>query len=197
MLTNELAKPVAYRKQVAEKLGYDFKKLDTVKFEPLSDAKKASLLNAPIAALTVPIHLSPSRLINGQSNLELFSSMMVDPANPAGSGMALFSSAYPGVLFPTAQVAFPRIAKGKMHLVEFHVELYSNVTYHFRVFQYPLGDFQDISVQGPKTETLVALVQPVDQIEGNLELGASIDQHNTLNDDAGWSLHSVSITTTS
>ena len=71
-----------------------------------------------------------------------------------------------------------------------------NATYNFRVFQYPLGDFQDVSVQGPKTTTLVALVPPIDEISGSLELGASIQNRNGTNVNVGWVLHSVRITTT-
>lgn len=63
--------------------------------------------------------------------------------------------------------------------------------------EFPLGDFQDISIQGPKTETLVALVPPVDEIRGALKIGASVQHRNTGNDFAGWIMHSVSITATS
>jgi hypothetical protein len=122
--------------------------------------------------------------------------MMVDPKFPTGSGQALYSSAYPGGVFPGAQVAFPRIKTGKKHLVEFNVLLNSNVTYNFRVFQYPLGGFQDVSIPGPKSETLVSLVPPVDEIDGDLELGAAIQQRDTVSESAGWVLHSVRITTT-
>ena len=60
--------------------------------------------------------------------------------------------------------------------------------------EFSLGDFQDISVQETKTETLVALVPPVDEIGGALEIGASVQDRNTVNDFAAWILHSVSIT---
>lgn len=196
MLTKESSKVAVERNEVIAKTGYDVKKFGKVKVQPLSDARKAQLLNVPVAALKLPIVLSPSRPLKGESSLTLFSSIMVDPTYPAESGEALYTSAYQGAVFPGAQVAFPRIKKGKMHLVEFNLVLNMDITYHFRVFQYPLADFQDISVKGPAIETLVALVPPVDEIDGDLELGASIQQRNTVNDNAGWALYSVSITTT-
>jgi hypothetical protein len=196
MPTKELSKITVRRNEVITKLGFDGKKIESLKFESVSNARRAQLLKVPVASLKTPIVLSPASLIKGKSNLELFSSMMVDPTWPSSTGQALFSSAYPGVLFPEVQVAFPRIKTGKMHLVEFNVVLYGNVTYKFRVFEYPLADFQDVSVPGPKAETLLALVPPVDEITGDLELGASIQQRNTVSDNAGWVLHSVVITTT-
>lgn len=84
--------------------------------------------------------------------------------------------------------------KGHQHLVEFYVSLDMNVAYKFRVFTYPLGDFHDIVIQGPKPSTVMtAIAPPVDQISGTLSLGASIQQRNSVADNAGWSLQSVQV----
>ncbi len=170
---------IVQRKEALIKMGFDVKKLDRATPRTLTDAQRAKLLEVKVAELKSPFLLTPAKPKNGKSHLTLYSSMMVYPIYPADSGEALFSSMFQGAVFPGAQVSFPRLKTGKMHLVEFNVALNMNLTYKFRVFQYPLGDFQDISIQGPKTTTLTALVPPVDQISGNLELGASIQNRNT------------------
>ncbi|HEX6181493.1 MAG TPA: hypothetical protein VFZ47_09610, partial [Chitinophagaceae bacterium] len=149
-----------------------------------------------VAQLKTPIVLAPAAPVKGKSNLTIYTSLMVYPKFPAGTGQALFHSAVQWPTFPGAQVEFPRIKKGKKHLVEFNVQLNMAVTYHFRIFEYPLANFKDVSIVGPKTDTLVALVPPVDEIDGDLMLGASIQQRNSENDAAGWALYSVRITTT-
>lgn len=178
--------------------GITTRQLRSTKITPISNAARAKLLGIPAAAITVvaaPIVLSPAKPIKGTSDLTIFSTMMVDPTWPAASGQALFSSAYPSAVDPGAQVAFNRIKKGKNHLVEFYVTLNMNTAYKFRVFTYPLGDFVDVTIQGPKSTVITALAPPVDQIAGTLELGASIQQRNTVADNAGWSLQSVQINT--
>ena len=196
MPTRKISGAITQRNELLTTFGFTARKLETAKPKFLSEAQQAKLLGAVQAQLKTPIVLSPAKPIKGKSMLTIFTSLMVDPKYPDGVGQALFSSAFPGAVFAGAQVAFPRIKTGKMHLVEFNVVLNMNVVYQFRVFQFPLGDFQDISVQGPKTTTLVALVPPVDEITGSLELGASIQNRNGSNDNAGWVLHSVRITTT-
>lgn len=196
MPTKQINLAVEKRNELLQKFGFTPRKLETSKPKYLSEAQQAKLLGSLTAELKTPIILSPAKPIKGKSTLTIFTSLMVDPKWPAGIGQALFSSAYPGAVFAGGQVAFPRIKTGKMHLVEFNVVLNMNVAYNFRVFQYPLGDFQDITIQGPKTTTLTALVPPVDEISGSLELGASIQNRNSKNDNAGWVLHSVRITTT-
>jgi len=100
-----------------------------------------------------------------------------------------------GATFPGVQVAFPRIKKGKLHLVEFHVQLNTSTKYKFRVFEYPLGDFTDIEIQGPKSDIIVALCPPVDEIPGKLELGAAIQHRNPASQSAGWNFFQVKVST--
>ena len=71
-----------------------------------------------------------------------------------------------------------------------------DTTYKFRIFDFPMGNFKDVSIQGPKTDTLVALVPAIDELDGEVMFGASIQQRNGENDDAGWALYSVRISTT-
>jgi hypothetical protein len=181
---------------VAAKLGTTVKSLHSTKVAALTNAARAKLLGISAGGLVLvprPIVLSPAKPLVGTSSLTLFTSLMVYPLWPANVGEALFSSRYPGAVDQGAQVAFMRIKKGHTHLVEFHVTLNMNVPYQFRVFTYPLGDFVDVTIQGPKTTVIAALAPPVDQISGPLELGASIQQRNSVQDDAGWSLQTVEI----
>jgi hypothetical protein len=183
---------------LATKFGVTLKRLRATKITALTATQRAKLLGVAVGdlvAVVTPIVLSPAKPIKGASNLTLFSSMMVDPTWPVGSGQALFSSAYPGAVDQGAQVAFNRVKKGHTHLVEFHVTLNMSVAYKFRVFTYPLAQFVDVTIQGPTTTTIPALAPPVDQISGTLELGASIQQRNSKADNAGWSLQSVEINT--
>jgi hypothetical protein len=196
MPSKKISAAITRRNELVTQFGFTPRKLETTKPKFLSEAQQAKLLGVVQAQLKTPIVLSPAKPVKGKSIITIHSTLMVYPKYPDGVGQALFSSAYPGAVFSSVQVEFPRIKTGKMHLVEFNVVLYSNATYHFRVFQYPLGDFQDVSVQGPKTTTLVALVPPIDEISGSLELGASIDNRNDSNDNVGWAFHSVRITTT-
>lgn len=191
-----LSKAVVARNDVISKLGVEPRKLDNAKAKTLTDIQRAKFLDVTLAQIKTPIVLAPAAPVKGNSNLTIYTSLMVYPKFPVGTGQALFHSAVQWPVFPGAQVEFPRIKKGKKHLVEFNVQLNMNITYKFRIFEYPLGNFQDVSIQGPKTDTLVALVPPVDEIDGNLMLGASIQQRNSENEEAGWALYSVRITTT-
>jgi len=197
MPPKKLSEAVVQRNDVISKLGFDAKKLQKTKVKALTDVQKAKMLEVSISKLKTPIVLTPAAPLKGKSYLTLYSSMMVYPIWPAGTGEALFSSSFQGAVFPGAQVEFPRIKKGTNHLVEFNVQLNMNVVYKFRIFHFPLGGFQDIQIQGPKTDTLVILAPPIDEISGDLELGASIQQRNSANDNAGWALFSVRVTTTS
>lgn len=196
MAKAKLSKADLDRNEVVTKLGIEPRKFETAKVKALTDVQKAKLLEVTVAQLKTPIVLAPAAPVKGKSNLTIYTSLMVYPKFPAGTGQALFHSAVQWPTFPGAQVEFPRIKKGKKHLVEFNVQLNMAVTYHFRIFEYPLANFKDVSIVGPTTDTLVALVPPVDEIDGDLMLGASIQQRNSENDAAGWALYSVRITTT-
>lgn len=183
---------------IATNLGVTAAKLRSTKITALTDAQRAKLLGVAtggLVAVATPIVLSPAKPIKGASSLTIFSSMMVDPTWPAAVGQALFSSAFPGAVDQGAQVAFNRVKRGHTHLVEFHVTLNMSVAYKFRVFTYPLGEFVDVTIQGPKTTTIAALAPPVDEISGTVELGAALQQRNTKADNAGWSLQSVEVNT--
>ncbi|MEP6729409.1 MAG: hypothetical protein ABJE10_02170 [bacterium] len=184
--------------QVVSQAGITAKQLRSTKIKLMTDVQRARVIGVAtggLVALKVPIVLSPAAPIKGTSDMELFSAMLVDPTWPAGSGQALFSSGFPAGVAPGVQVAFNRVKTGKTHLVEFYVTLNMNVAYRFRVFTFPLGDFVDVTIQGPKTTVIAALAPPVDQISGTLELGASIMQLNSVSDDAGWSCQSVQVNT--
>jgi hypothetical protein len=185
---------------LAAKLGMTTRQLRSAKVTAMTDAQRAKLLGVTASTLGLvrtPIVLAPAAPIKGASRLTIFTALMVDPTWPAGSGQALFSSAYPGAVDSGVQVAFPRIKKGRLHLVEFYVSLPTSVAYKFRVFTYPLGEFQDVTIQGPKASTVIpALVPPVDEIDGTPELGAAIQLRNTKADGAGWGFQSAQVNAT-
>lgn len=188
---------LATETELVSRFGITTRQLRATRLTPISDAQRARLIGVKPGDLTMvatPIALSPAKPIKGKSTLTLFTAMMVDPTWPVGSGQALFSSRFPGAVFAGAQVAFMRVKKGKQHLVEFYVTLNMNVAYRFRVFTFPLGEFQDVTIQGPKASTVItALAPPVDEISGALELGALLQQRNGPEEDAGWSLQSVQV----
>jgi hypothetical protein len=200
MATRKAATPapkLATETELVSRFGITAKQLRSTRLTPISDARRARIVGVRPGDLTMvatPLALSPAKPIKGKSSLTLFTAMMVDPTWPAGSGQALFSSAFPGAVFAGAQVAFMRVKKGKQHLVEFYVSLNMNVAYRFRVFTFPLGDFQDVTIQGPKPSTVItALAPPIDEISGALELGALLQHRNEQIDNAGWSLQSVQV----
>jgi hypothetical protein len=187
------------RLEVIEKLGIAASALKRAKPKSLTNPQRARLLGVPVDKLVLPGLLTPAAPITpitAKSSLLLFSCMMMDPTFPAGSGQALFSSQYQGATSPGAQVAFPRVKTGAMHLVEFHVTLFGTMTYTFRVFRYPLGKFEDVSIPGGQSQVIAALVEPLDEIAGDLQLGAAIQQRNQASEAAGWTLHSVTLSTT-
>lgn len=196
MATSKLSRAIVDRNDVVTKLGFEPRKLDNAKVRTLTDVQRAKHLDVAVSLLKSPIVLSPAVPVKGKSTLTIYTSLMVYPKFPEGVGQALFHSGIQWPVFPGAQVEFPRIKKGKKHLVEFNVQLNMDITYKFRIFEYPMGTFKDVSIQGPKTETLVALIPPIDEIDGDFSFGASIQQRNSEADAAGWALYSVRITTT-
>ncbi len=173
-----------------KKLGFDPSVLSTLKPARLTDAATAKLLGVRTTSLTTAVTLSPNKPRAGKKYLSMYSAMMV-LANPLESNnIALFSSAFPTAVSPSVQVEFDAITAGKKHLVEFNITLNeSSKVYKFRVFQYPTGTFQDLSVSG--SQAITVLINP----ESNISTyGAEIMQLNTKAEACGWMLHSVKIT---
>ncbi|HEX5758356.1 MAG TPA: hypothetical protein VF121_04125 [Thermoanaerobaculia bacterium] len=197
MPRQDLTRAAADRRKAIEAIGTTEGKLRRIKPRVLSDAQRASALGATVSLLRAPVTLTPAQPKKGKSALTLHSCMMSYPVQPAATGMALFSSLFQGAVFPGCQVEFMRIKKGRLHLVEFHVVLHSSVTYKFRIFTYPLAEFQDVAIPGGGSKILTALAPPVDEISGDLELGAAVQQRNSVEEAAGWTLHSVRVSTTS
>jgi hypothetical protein len=190
--------PVAApRTQALRKLGIDTRRMAAAKPRFMTDLQRAKALKVEVDALKLPIVLSPARMVSGNAHLTLFSAGMVETTWPEGSGQALFSSSMQGASFPGAQIAFPRTKKGKHYLVEFSVVLFGPQTFNFRVFDYPLGGYQDVALPGNRADILTVLVPPIDSISGALEFGAGIQQRDPASEAAGWALYSVRVSTTS
>ena len=172
-----------------KKSGFDSKNLATLKPKMLTDVEIAKKLGVVATALSSAITLSPNKPRSGKNFLSFYSAMIVI-ANPAASNnIALFSSAFPAVSYPSVQVEFSAIKPGKKHLVEFNISLNEPAkVYKFRIFQYPTATFQDISISGSQVISLV--IQPIADFSN---YGASIDQRNTKAEACGWIFHSVKI----
>ncbi len=184
----------AQRADATKAMGFKKKPVATLK--ELTVAQRAKHLAGVVAKVKTPIALNPAHPIQGESFITIFGPLMVTPEWPAGTGNAGYNPMFSvGATFPGVQVAFPRIQKGKLHLVEFHVQLNMSIKYKFRVFEYPLGDYADIELQGPKSDIIIALVPPVDEISGDLELGAAVQQRNSESQAAGWNFYQVKIST--
>jgi hypothetical protein len=173
-----------------KKLGFDPATLETLKPMRLTDAATAKQLGVRSGSLTTAFTLSPNKPRAGKKFLSMYSAMMV-LANPLETNnIALFSSAFPTAVSPAVQVAFDAIKAGKKHLVEFNISLNEpGKVYKFRVFQYPTGAFQDLSISS--SQAITVLVNPEDNISS---YGAEIMQLNTKAEACGWIFHSVKIT---
>lgn len=189
MSKTETVESHATRAEILKKISLDPRQLENVRIRGLSKAEKARLLEVDLRDLTAIVQLTPKRPQTASGFLDFHSPMMVsaDPDHP----FALFHPQFKGVTFPGAQVEFPQIKQGKKHLVEFHIELHNpSLTYKFRVFQYPMGSFQDVSLQDG--QVITSLVSFPASFSG--AYGAAIQQRNEPTEHAGWSLHRVTIT---
>ena len=120
----------------------------------------------------------------------MYSAMMVLAGPAASLNIAIFSSAFPTAVSPDVQVEFDAITVGKKHLVEFNISLNEpNKVYKFRVFQYPTGTTQDISISGSQVISVL-----VNASSNTSSFGAEIMQLNTKAEACGWVFHSVKIT---
>jgi len=176
-----------------KKFKIDVAALSSLKPAKLTDVAIAKQLGVRTGLLSTAVTLSPNKPRTGKKFLSMYSAMMVlaDPA--ASNNIAPFSSAFPGVVYPSVQVEFDPITTGKKHLVEFTISLNEpQKVYKFRVFQYPLATFQDISISG--SQVISVLINP----EANINsYGAEIMQQNTKAESCGWIFHSVKITSIS
>jgi hypothetical protein len=177
--------------KVIERVGLTRRNFERIKVKELTDNQRAKILKVTLSALTGPIVLTAGKPRSGKNFLTFFSAMMVSADPQANGDFALFSSAFLGVTNPSVQLEFEPIKQNAQHLVEFNVTLNDpSKTYKFRVFQYPLDAFQDISPSG--SQVITALIPPIADFSG--PYGASITQQNKANENAGWVLHSVRIT---
>ncbi len=176
-----------------KKFNLDVGGLSTLKPARLTEIAIAKKLGVRPDLLSSAVTLSPNKPRKGKKFLSMYSAMMVlaDPA--ASNNIALFSSAFPTAVNPGLQVEFDPITTGKKHLVEFNISLNEpGKVYKFRVFQYPLASFQDISISG--SQVISVLIKP----EANINsYGAQIIQLNTKAESCGWIFHSVKITSIS
>ncbi|MES2777171.1 MAG: hypothetical protein V4722_23545 [Bacteroidota bacterium] len=172
-----------------KKIGFDSKRLVTLKPTILTNLEIAKKLGVRPEALSTSVTLSPNKPRTGKNFLSMYAAMMVI-ANPAASNnIALFSSAFPSAVNPGVQVEFEAIKSGKKHLVEFNISLNEpEKVYKFRVFQYPTATFQDISISGSQ---VISVLIPASA--GISSYGASISQQNTKAEACGWIFHSLKI----
>ncbi|GAB3224977.1 hypothetical protein [Spirosoma arcticum] len=161
------------------------------KTRDLTLTQRAKYFKVEPKDLTIfPLTLTPGVPRIQQNNLSFFSAIMLLTETAASNNLALFSSAYPTGGNPSVQVEFKQIKPGKAHLVEFNVSLVNEaIPYKFRVFQYPLATFQDITLT--KQQIIAVFIPGIPGFTGTL--GASIDQTNTKNDNASWMFRSVRI----
>jgi hypothetical protein len=175
--------------ETLRKLKVDDATLRNLKPTTLSDREITKALGSKMTAVITSVTLSPNKPRTGKKFLSFYSAVMVlaDPA--VSNNIALFSSAYPGVVNPGLQVSFDAIKPGKKHLVEFNITLNEPAkVYKFRVFNYPLATFQDISISGSQ---VISVLVPA--AAGITSYGAAITQLNTKAEACGWIFHSLKI----
>jgi len=172
------------------KLGLSPSFLKDLKPVTLSDLEIAKKLDIGVFTAVTSVTLSPNKPMSGKNFLTMHAPIMV-MANPlASNNIALFSSAFPSVNNPSVDVEFAAIKAGKKHLVEFNITLNEpSKTYKFRLFQYPTGTHQDISISGSQ---IISIVVPA-IADYAFTYGAAINQLNTKAEACGWILHSVKI----
>jgi hypothetical protein len=149
----------------------------------------------PIHTLHLPWQVTPIEPTQKGANLDIFQALMVLTDQPAPTGLALFSSQQQWPVYPAVQIAFPRLQMGESYLVEFHLYLISDTTYQFRVFDFPLDGYEDISIPGGQSHIVTHLVPPADSIpeEDNLYFGAMLQQRNPEEDQAAWYFYAAQI----
>jgi hypothetical protein len=147
------------------------------KTRDLTTAQRARYFKVEPKDLTLlPLTLTPGVPRIQQNHLTFFSAILLDTELAASNNFALFSSAYPTSGSPSVQVEFKQIKPSKAHLVEFNVSLNNEaIPYKFRVFQYPMGTFQDITLT--KQQIIAVFIPGIPGFTG--KLGASIDQTNS------------------
>lgn len=156
----------------------------------LTDIESARKLGVTVRDLDMPLVLSPNKPLVNKSFLSFYSPMMLlaDPRDT--NNIALFSSAYPAVSYPTVQVGFFALKPGKKHLVEFNITINEpSKVYKFRVFKYP-GNYQDISISTSQSIDVIMDTTP----DATYSYGVSIAQQNSKAEACGWIFHSVKIT---
>lgn len=184
----------AARLSTLEKLGLTEKRLSGLKVRELTDNQRIKIIGPDLKLASSSITLTPGKPRIGKSHLTFLTPVLVLTEELESNNVALFTSSVPGPTFPSVQIEFPQIKKNKPHLVEFNVSLFEkSKTYKFRVFHFPLAGFQDISLT--QTQVITALVPAIPNFSG--DLGASIQQRNTVGENIGWSLHSVRVTSVS
>jgi hypothetical protein len=150
-----------------------------------------------IPKLHLPMQLTPAIPKQNGAYLDMYQALMVLSEQPVATGMGLFSSQMQWPVYPEVSASFPRQHLGESYLIEFHVELIkAGTTYSFRIFDWPLEGFEDVSVPGGGTQVFTHLVPPVDEIpeaDDPVLFGASIQQRNDENDQAAWFFYSAHI----
>jgi len=150
---------------------------------------------------TPPIHIpwqvTPAEPKQKGAYLDMLQALLVLSEQPTQTGLALFSSQNQWPVYPQVGVGFPRQEMGQSYIVEFHLYLnQAGKTYDFRVFDGPLGGYEDVSIPGGQSHVITHLVPPVDGIPASNDpvyFGASIQQRNTEADEAGWYFYAAEI----
>ncbi|MEO7308634.1 MAG: hypothetical protein ABIR78_08740 [Ferruginibacter sp.] len=181
------------RLEILKKIRLDAGKLGSLKPLRLTDLEIGKKLKVRPELLSSSVILSPNKPRTGNKYLSMYSSIMVIADPSASWNIAMFSSAFPAVTSPAVKVEFDPITAGKKHLVEFNITLHeSSKVYKFRVFQYPTGNSQDISISGSQVISVL-----VNASTTSTDFGAEIMQLNTKAEACGWTFHSVKITSIS
>lgn len=174
---------------------------DSVRVKPLTNLQIAQHLAVDVRQLTTIPELSPGRPRSGESHLTISSAIGVYTEKLPTNNLALFSSKYPSLGSPSVTVNFPLLSQTKQHLVQFTVALYNkNLTYRFRVTQFPTNTSQEITVDS-KTTVITALIPPLPQDIGLdfefVRLAARLEQRNAQSEEGGWAFYSVKISSVS
>ena len=177
-----------------KKLGFKEATLRNLDVKELTNAERSKILKFERAptykALTNKLTCTKPRV--GDNFLTFYSPMMVETEGVANGHFALFSSKFPGVIFPAARITFKPEASNKRHLVEFYVTLFnSSMNYKFRLFNFENFTHQDVTLNS-QTHTITALVDPLDDYSG--DYAVEMQQRNTQTEDAGWMFHYAKVT---
>jgi len=185
--------PLSPRDALLSAQGFKPNRFARVKPAVLTTAEKAKLMGTTPTAVKAAFRLNPRHPVDGGAGLTLYETSLVITDQPAATGLSLFAPRL-GALMGVSAI-FPRLRRGRQHLVTFSIELFAARPYTIRVFSFPLDSVEDRTFTGPKKLTIPVLIPPLDQLPETVEFGARIMEFGVAGTRGGWAFYDADVVT--